>query len=505
MSYRAPDRLNIADYFLFDRLQEGLGGREAIRTDQGTLTYGEVAERVAGLGSKFRQLGVKAEQRILISLPDGPDFAAAILAAVSIGAVAVMVSSELPTRHLAAILAAARAPVAVVDPDHTRTFEEAARRANEHIDLIVAVGAWLDPAPASSFPIYPTHRDDVAVWLFSGGTTGVPKIVPQTHRSFANTTELYAKATLGYRPNDITIAVPRLYFGYATGAALLFPFSVGAATILFADKPTPEVVFDQIRRHRPTILITSPSAIGGMLNSSAAPDADLSSLRFATSAGEALPESLYHRWKERFGVELLDGLGTAEMWHIFVTNRVGDVRPGTVGRVVEGFEIKACDDDGADVAPGEVGRMWVRGDSRAWGYWQNLDLTSEAFRGEWFVGGDLVSIDNDGYVTHRGRADDAIKVKGKWLRPQEVESCLLEHPGVRECAVVAVDDADGLLKPIAFVVASGPITEAELQRHVLERLEPYKHPRRVFAVDSLPLTHLGKVDRAKLKRQALDN
>jgi benzoate-CoA ligase family protein len=493
----------MANYFLFDRLQEGLGGREAIRTDHGTLTFGEVAERVAGLGNKFRQLGVEAEQRILISLPDGPDFAAAILAAVSIGAVAVMVSPELQTDHLAAILTAARAPVAVVDLGYTGVFEEAARRANEHIELIVAAGAWLDPAPASSFSIYPTHRDDVAIWLFSGGTTGVPKIVPQTHRSFANTTELYAKATLGYRPTDITIAVPRLYFGYATGAALLFPFSVGAATVLFADKPTPEMVFDQIRRHRPTILITSPSAIGGMLNSSEALDADLSSLRFATSAGEALPESLYHRWKERFGVELLDGLGTAEMWHIFVTNRMGDVRPGTVGRVVEGFEIKACDDDGAEVAPGEVGRMWVRGDSRAWGYWQNLDLTSEAFRGEWFVGGDLVSIDNDGYVTHRGRADDAVKVKGKWLRPQEVESCLLEHPAVRECAVVAVDDADGLLKPIAFVVASGPITEAELQGHVLERLEPYKHPRRVFIVDSLPQTHLGKVDRGMLKRLVL--
>jgi acyl-coenzyme A synthetase/AMP-(fatty) acid ligase len=274
--------------------------------------------------------------------------------------------------------------------------------------------------------------------------------------------------------------------------------------VLFGDKPTPEVMFDQIRRHRPTILITAPSAISAMLNSPAAGDADLSSLRFATSAGEALPDSLYHRWKDRFGVELLDGLGTAEMWHIFATNRIGDVKPGTVGKVVEGFDLRACDEDGAEVATGEVGRMWVRGGSRAWGYWQNLDMTAEAFRGEWFVGGDLVSIDHDGYVTHRGRADDAIKVKGKWLRPQDVESCLLEHPAVKNCAVVAVDDADGLLKPVAFVVTTGSVTEAELQRHVLERLEPYKHPRRVYLVDELPQTHLGKVDRGKLKMMATD-
>jgi acyl-coenzyme A synthetase/AMP-(fatty) acid ligase len=295
--------------------------------------------------------------------------------------------------------------------------------------------------------------------------------------------------------------VPRLYFGYATGAALFFPFSVGASTVLFPDKPIPTVLFDQIRRHRPTIFITAPSAIAAML-SEAFPEADLSSIRLATSAGEALPEALYHRWVERFGVELLDGLGTAEMWHIFITNRPGEVRPGTVGRVVDGFEVQACDEAGNPLPPGEVGRLWVRGDSRAWGYWQEPDLTRAAFQGEWFVGGDLISIDEDGFVTHRGRADDALKVKGKWLRPQEVESCLLEHPAVKECAVVAVDDVDGLAKPVAFVVTKSDTSEEELQSHVLARLEPYKHPRRVFIVDRLPQTHLGKVDRARLKQMA---
>jgi acyl-coenzyme A synthetase/AMP-(fatty) acid ligase len=229
---------------------------------------------------------------------------------------------------------------------------------------------------------------------------------------------------------------------------------------------------------------------------------DLSCLRFATSAGEALPAPLYQRWKETFGVELLDGLGTAEMWHIFLTNLPGEVKPGTLGRVVPGFELRVVDDEGRDAGPGEVGRLWVKGESRAVGYWREMAKTMDAFRGEWFVGGDLVSRDADGYVTYHGRGDDVLKVGGKWLVPSEVEACLLRHPEVRECAVVGVTDAAGLVKPHAFVVASRPepaLAEA-LKAWVIEELAPYKHPREVIFVDSLPRTHLGKVDRGKLRR-----
>jgi acyl-coenzyme A synthetase/AMP-(fatty) acid ligase len=341
---------------------------------------------------------------------------------------------------------------------------------------------------------------DPALWLFSGGTTGAPKIVVQRHRSFINTTRLYAQATLGYRPDDITIAVPRLLFGYATGSALLFPFSVGAATILFDSIPTPVAVLERIRRHRPTILITTPSAINALLGLEGISRSDLESLRFATSAGEALPEALYHRFVERFGVELLDGLGTAEMWHIFITNRPGDVVPGTVGKAVPGFSVSVRDEEGNDLPPGETGLLWVKGDSAALGYWNQPDLTSRVFRDGWVVSGDLISIDEQGVVTHRGRADDAFKVKGKWLRPVEVESCLLEHSAVAEAAVVVVEDEDGLGKPIAFVVRKGETSEDDLRQHVLSQLEAYKHPRRVFFVDSFPRTHLGKVDRTALKR-----
>jgi benzoate-CoA ligase family protein len=493
--------LNMADYFLFDRIREGNGGRDAIKSDRGSVTYQQVAGLASGFGRRLQQLGIGQGQRVLIALPDGVEYAASLLGILGIGAVAVMINPELRSDHLAAILDAARAPLAVVASPHREALASASTLSSHGPQLLVLDPDGIEPGP-ELLACASTERRDPSIWLFSGGTTGVPKIVVQTHGSFVNTTERYARETLGYRPDDVTISVPKLFFGYATGSNLLFPFSVGAATVLFPERPTPEVLFDQIRRHRPTILVTAPSAINAMLSDPAAEGADLTSLRFATSAGEALPETIFHRWNDRFGVELLDGLGTAEMWHIFVTNRLGDVRVGTVGRVVDGFEIKACDEDGTEVAANEVGRMWVRGDSLALGYWEDPAQTAEAFRGEWFVGGDLISIDFDGYVTHRGRADDAIKVKGKWLRPQEVESCLLEHAAVKECAVVALEDEDGLLKPVAFVVAAAPVSEDELKRHVLDRLEPYKHPRRVILVEQLPVTHLGKVDRGALKRLA---
>jgi benzoate-CoA ligase len=387
----------------------------------------------------------------------------------------------------------------VVHRLHLDAYREAAESGGElPIEVIVDNDR---PHAGPDLATFDTLAADPALWLFSGGTTGLPKAVPQSHRSLANTTQLYGRDTLGLTENDVTIAVPKLYFGYATGSNLFFPFSVGASSVLFPSPSTPAAIAERIERHRATVLVTVPSAINQMLADAAASERDLSSLRLATSAGEALPETLYQRWKQQVGVELLDGLGTAEMWHIFVSNRPGQVKPGTLGKVVPGFEVRACDEDGNEVAPGEVGRLWVRGESLGPGYWEDEAKTKEAFRGEWFVGGDLISIDDEGFVTHRGRADDALKVKGKWFRPQELESALLEHGSVRECAVVAVNDADGLTKPVAFVVAKG-VGEQELIDWALSRLEAYKHPRRVYFVEELPQTHLGKVDRAALKRMA---
>ena len=505
--------MNIAHRFLDARLEEGRGDRVALRLPDRHLTYAEVQELANRFGRVLQSLGVRREERVLIGLRDGPEFVGALFGVLKLGAVVVMVNPDLKPQNLASLFDYSRARVAVVAGDALEGFEAAGCEASWHPQFLV-VGRGDCPYPTfeeesknveGHLESAPTHRDDPAIWLFSGGTTGAPKAVVQTHRSFANTTELYAKAALQYGENEITLSVPKLFFGYATGSNLFFPFSVGASAVLFAEHPTPAILFENIRQHRPTILINVPTMINKMVSDPEASSQDLSSLRFATSAGEALPVPLYEQWREVFGVELLDGLGTAEMWHVFISNLPGAVKPGTLGRPVDGFDVRVCDEEGAQVATGEVGRLWVRGESRALGYWQNLDKTTAAFRGEWFVGGDLVSQDAEGYVTYCGRSDDVMKVAGKWLVPQEVESCLQRHPAVDECAVVGVETAEGLTKPVAFVLAKNPsegLDEA-LQKFVLERLEPYKHPRRVFLVESFDRTHLGKIDRGKLKELAL--
>jgi benzoate-CoA ligase family protein len=509
-----PTRLNIAERFLDERVVEGKGDRIALRLDGGVLSYREVQTLANRFGQVLRGLGVRQEERVLLALRDSAEFVGALFGTLKIGAVAVMVNPDLKSQNLADLFAYSRAGALVVEQECLPAFEEAAKRADWQPRFLVVAG---EDAGYPSFEALAqqvegklvtvqTHADDPAVWLFSGGTTGSPKAVVQTHRSFANTTELYAKAALDYNEDDITLSVPKLFFGYATGSNLFFPFSVGGSAVLFPEHPTAEVLFEKIRRYRPTILINVPTMINKMVNHPEAAKQDFSSLRLATSAGEALPAPLYHQWKETFGVELLDGLGTAEMWHVFLSNLPGQVRPGTLGRVVPGFEILVCDEGGSEVPVGDVGRLWVRGESRAIGYWQNMKKTAQAFRGEWFVGGDLVQRDEDGYFTYCGRSDDVLKVAGKWLAPQEVENCLKRHPAVDECAVVGVETEDGLTKPVAFVLAkeaSGNL-ESELQEFVLERLEPYKHPRRVILVDSFARTHLGKIDRTKLKHLALE-
>ncbi len=507
--FEPPESFNLADYLLDQRIAEGRGGRVALRLADRNVTYAEVRHLAGRFGQVLRQHGVQREDRVMIALPDGAEFVAALFGVLKIGAVVVMVNPQLKPEEISALYDYTRVVCAVVHDSVDERFRQAG---SEHPRLgwITVGGEATSDEPRyetlaqdldGELETVATHRDDPAIWLFSGGTTGRPKAVVQSHRSFANTTELYAKAALGYNEDDITLSVPKLYFGYATGSNLFFPFSVGASAALFPEHPTPEVIFEQIARYRPTILINVPTLVNRMVSHPQAAAQDLSSLRFATSAGEALPVPLYHRWKETFGVELLDGLGTAEMWHIFVSNLPGAVRPGTLGRAIPGFELKVCDDEGREVADGEVGRLWVRGDSRAICYWQNMPQTTEALRGEWFVGGDLISRDADGYVTYCGRSDDVLKVGGKWLVPQEVESCLLRHPAVKECAVVGAEDAEGLMKPYAFVSARESVADLaeQLKQFALEQLQAYKHPRRVIVLDDFPRTHLGKIDRGKLK------
>ena len=510
MSIEWPTRINLAAHLLDARLSEGGGGRIAVRTDTRSLTYAEIVQLSARYAHVLAADDVRPEERVVVALPDSPDYIGALFGILRRGSVVVMVNPEAPPELLQYFFEYTRASAAFVPDGRFETFRAAAASAGRRMHLYAVGSVEFDSrltGTVAPFAPFDSHRDDAAIWLFSGGTTGRPKAVVQTHRSFANTTALYGQRVLGIRPDDITISVPKLFFGYATGSNVFFPFSVGASCVLFAERSTPEVLLEQIRRHRPTILINVPTMVQQMLGCATASRGDLESVRLTTSAGEALPAELHQRWMDAFGVELLDGLGTAEMWHIFLTNRPGAVVPGTLGRAVPGFEVRLCDDDGREVPDGEVGALWVKGDSRALGYWQQLEDTMRAFRGEWYVSGDMLRKNPDGSFVYCGRSDDMLKVSGKWLAPGELENCLVSHPAVREVAVVGVRNADGLVKPCAFVVADTP-TEAlaeELQTYAKSKLEPYKYPREVIFLDTLPRTHLGKIDRGALARIIRDS
>ena len=497
-------QLNVADWFLDARVREGRGERTALITDTRRWTYREVQARANQYADVLSRAGVKPEQRVIVALGDGADYVAALFGILKIGAVVVMVNPDLKPDAIRYFFEYSRAVAAFVPVDRRQGFEEAAAGA-AHAPELLLVGSdeWnarVAAAPAAR-ETFPTHQDDPAIWLFSGGTTGRPKAAVQPHRSYVNTCRCYARHVIGYQEDDVTLSVPKLYFGYAMGSNLFFPFSAGAACVLFEERCTPEAIFTRVARHRPTVLVAVPTLINQLVTHPEAARQDFSCIRVATSAGEGLPAELHARWDRVFGVPLLDGLGTAEQWHIFLSNRIGRIRRGTLGEVVPGFEIRVMDEEGREVPDGTMGHLWVRGGSRALGYWQQHEKSQQCFRGEWVVTGDLVCRDADGYFTYGGRADELLKVSGKWLSATEVESCLLLHPAVTQAAVVGVADASGLVKPHAWVVPAEQregLAE-ELKRFVYDRLEHYKCPREVVFVDALPTTHLGKVDRGKLR------
>lgn len=537
-----PDRFNLADWFLFDRLREGRGDHVAIRYGARAWTYDEVAARTTRLCGALQHLGVRPEERVLIILPDTPPFAWSIFATLKIGAVLTMGNPEAPPHDLAWLVEYTRASCVITLPRTAAAIDHALRASptlrkvllvpetatGEDPEAPIPAGqdwpelpltAALADAMAGAPPPKPfqTHRDDPAIWLFTSGSTGKSKAAVHTHRDFAFNTEVYAKRTVGYRPDDVTVSVPRLYFGYATGTNLFFPFAVGATTCLFSERPTPQSLVSAIERHRPTIVTNVPTMLGKLLEHDAELRArgegglDLSSVRFHLSAGEALPPALLNKWLERFpGGDVYDGIGSAEMFHIYASNRPGDVRPGSLGRVVDGYEIRilARDAEGPGappLPPNEIGVMWVRGDSVALGYHEDRDKSFETFHGHWCRTGDLFRVDEQGYLWFAGRADDLIKVSGLWVSPLEVEDCLMQQPDVVLAAVIPADDA-GLLKPKAFVVAREAARGRQdlvqaLQAWCKDRLTKHKYPRWIVVVDDLPKNDRGKVDKKTLKEQ----
>jgi benzoate-CoA ligase len=521
-----PERFNMADYFLYHNLEEGRENKTCLYFNDQTFSYGEAARMSNATGNALRMLGVKMEDRVLIVLPDCPEFVWTWFGAARIGAVITMVNQLLPADDYRYYLQYTRARAAIVHEAFLKPFAEAAADAEYLRSVLVVQNEEALDAPTidsqnqiKSFSFAEvvssqttacraadTHRDDIAIWLFTSGSTGHPKGAVHLQHDLPYNTEVFAKRTMGVNENDLTVSVPKLFFGYATGTNLLFPFAVGGATALFAERSTPEKIFEVIERYRPTILTTVPTMINSMLNAEDAGAHDLSSIRFCYSAGEALPVELYHRWKETFAVEICDGIGSAEMFHIYITNRPGDVKPGSLGRIVKGYEAKIVDADEQEVATGEMGTLKIKGDSAALCYWNAHEKSKATFAGDWCTSGDQFHVDAEGYYWYHGRTDDMLKVSGIFVAPAEIENCLLQHEAVLECAVIGHEDEDGLVKPKAFIVSRDPsaandVLAEDIKRFVKDQIARYKYPRWIEFVASLPKNDRGKIDRKQLKHK----
>ncbi|HVY08208.1 MAG TPA: benzoate-CoA ligase family protein [Burkholderiales bacterium] len=508
-----PRAYNAAHDLIERNLAAGRANKTAYIDDAGRYTYGELAERVNRAANALTALGLEMEGRILLAHADTIDFPAVFLGAIKAGIVPVCANTLLKTADYKFMLEDSRARALVVSESllpvfapllgnlpHLRHVIVSGKDAQGHLHLQALMSrAKTDFAPAA------TTCDEACFWLYSSGSTGTPKGTVHVHSSLVQTAELYARPVLGIREDDVVYSSAKLFFAYGLGNALTFPLAVGATAVLMAERPTPAAVFKRLREHRPTIFYGVPTLFGALLASTDLPRRDEVALRICTSAGEALPAELGRRWTAHFGVEILDGIGSTEMLHIFISNRPGEVRYGTTGKPVPGYEIRLADEQGRDVAVGEIGELQIRGPTSATHYWGNRDKTLATFVGPWTRAGDKYTRDADGYYTYGGRSDDMLKVSGMYVSPFEVEAALLTHADVLEAAVVGCADEQDLVKPKAFVVAkpgvsATPAFAEALKAHVKDRLAPFKYPRWVEFVPELPKTATGKIQRFKLRQ-----
>jgi benzoate-CoA ligase family protein len=534
------DDLHMAEYYLYARLREGKGDKVAVRYGDHAYTYARVADRSKRFAGMLAKLGVRRGERVLIVLPDVPPFVWSIFGTLTRGAIVAMGNPEAPASSITYLVKYTRAAVVITIPrvaellraarsdlgpdllhvlvtPETRTGEDAEAPSGATCDDFVRELAAELSAATPMDPV-PMHKDEPCYWLFTSGSTGEPKANVHSHRDFIWNTEVYAKATVGYREGDMTVSVPRLFFGYATGTNLFFPFAVGASTGLFSEKPSPESLAWAIETYRATVVTNVPTMLGKLLEhdqelaAAGKKKLDFDAVRFSMSAGEALPEPLLRKWQARFSSDVYDGIGSAEMFHIYASNRPGDIKPGSLGKVVAGYELRILPEDaeGAGAtpcAPGEIGVLWVKGDSVSHGYYADRDKSWKTFHGHWCRTGDLFRMDDEGYLYFAGRADDLLKVGGQWVAPVEVEECLMRHPAVEIAAVIGVTQ-DGLVKTKAFVVKSKAAPAGddhklaeELQVFVQTKLAKYKYPRIVQFVDDLPKNDRGKVDKKALRAE----
>ncbi len=509
-----PDQYNAATDFVDRHIAEGRGDKLALIAGDRRLTYRQVQEMVNRVGNGLLGLGVEMEQRVVILCLDCPEWVAAFWGAMKIGAVPVPVNTLMKPADYAYFLNDSRAKVLVVS-DVLWPGVEKVRGELELLRHVVVVGKatgdtipfddWLAKASPTLEPAE-TSKDDAAFWLYSSGSTGFPKGAVHLHHDIVYTTDLYARPILGITEHDVTFSAAKLFFAYGLGNNLTFPFRVGATAVLYPGRPLPEAMFETIHTYRPTIFYGVPTLYAAMLQIPAAEKKwDLSSVRLSVSAGEALPAELLKRWKDRFGTDILDGIGSTEVLHIFISNRRGDIKPGSSGKIVPGYEAKLADEAGKPVPLGEVGNLLIKGESTAACYWNKHERTKQTMLGEWIMTGDKYTHDAEGYFYYCGRSDDMLKVGGIWVSPFEVESTLIGHPAVLEAAVVGLEDTDRLVKPKAYVVlkaghSPSPALEADLKTFVKDKIASYKYPRWIEFVPELPKTATGKIQRFKLRR-----
>lgn len=510
-----PTSFNAATYFVDRNVREGRGVKTAVECGDRRVSYRQLLERTNQSGNVLRHLEVRPGERVVLILSDGPEFLYCFFGAIKIGAVAVPINPQLKAAEYEYLLNDSQARVVIVSDALVPQLQSIPHGHLKYLREIVVVGERFQPhlsfhelvAGASpDLEAQPTGQDDAAFWLYSSGSTGPPKGCIHRHRNMAVCSELYAKGILRMNEDDRCYSVARLFFAYGLGNAGYFPLSCGAASILSPARPTPAGIFADIERYRPTLFFSVPTNYAALLAHprEQGSEFDLSSVRHAISAGEALPAPLFERFKQRFGVEILDAWGSTETLQMVLANRPGEARAGSSGKVIPGYEAKLVDDRGAEVPHGEIGMLLIKGDSTCAGYWNQHKKTSETFQGQWFRTGDKYQQDEEGYFWYAGRADDMFKVNGRWLSPAEVESALIAHPAVREAAVVARQDEHGLTKPAACVVVNSDVQPDEalandLQNWVAQRVGAYKRPRWVSFLSELPKTATGKVQRFKLR------